>query len=146
MQEMKKLWIALLLVVFALAACKNVPTADDTNTSGSAQATSDSQTAPVAEDTEQPEPIQAASTDGKLWVKIDQPTDGEVLNTTPVMLKGSAPVGTTLTINDDILYLENVEDFTSTLNLTIGVNLIEIVASDVLGNELDLFLTVYYEP
>lgn len=81
-----------------------------------------------------------------LWVKILEPLDDSVVNSSQVELKGQAPIGTTITINDAIVYTESSQDFSVTLSLLNGANLFEIIASDVNNNELTLYLTVYYEP
>lgn len=98
-----------------------------------------------AENTNTPTTLEA-SIDDKLWIKIDEPQDGVVVNTPQVELKGHASIDTVITINDEILYLENSQDFTTTLNLSSEANLFEIIASDIHGNELTLYLTVYCEP
>jgi hypothetical protein len=59
---------------------------------------------------------------------------------------GKAAIGTTLTINDDILYIENDEHFSDVLTLVEGENLVEVIGSDADGNEVSLYITVYYEP
>lgn len=81
-----------------------------------------------------------------LWVKILEPLDDSTVNSSQVELKGQAPIGTTITINDAIVYTESSQDFSVTLNLVNGANLFEIIASDINNNEVTLYLTVYYEP
>jgi uncharacterized protein YfaP (DUF2135 family) len=139
------------MVLFTLAACKTAiqktGVADQTSkTNQPANGSSNPNEQNPALSTNTPAVVQGSTEDGALWVKIDEPLDGAVVNTAQIDLKGHAAVGTTISINDDIQYLESSEEFTTKLNLTSGSNLIEIVASDVQGNEVDLYLTVYYEP
>ncbi len=90
--------------------------------------------------------IVVESPDEVLWIKIDYPEDGAVVDASELEIRGSASTGTVITINDDILYVESGEKFSDVIQLDEGANLIEIVASDEIGNEVQLFLTVYYEP
>ena len=145
-------WIIFIFVaLITLAACKSTiqktRVADQTSeTSQPVNGLSNPQEPNPASSTDTPTVVQGSTVDGALWVKIDEPLDGAVVNTAQIDLKGHAAVGTTISINDDIQYLESSEEFTTKLNLTTGSNLVEIVASDVQGNEIDLYLTVYYEP
>jgi hypothetical protein len=86
------------------------------------------------------------SANANLWVEIDSPADGAVVNVPQLEVTGKAAVGTTLTINDNILYLENGEHFSDILTLVEGENLVEVIGSDADGNEVSLYITVYYEP
>ena len=86
------------------------------------------------------------SANANLWVEIDSPADGAVVNAPQLEVTGKAAGGTTLTINDDILYIENDEHFSEVLTLVEGENLIEVIGSDADGNEVSLYITVYYEP
>ena len=90
--------------------------------------------------------IVVESPDEVLWIKVDYPDDGAVVDSSDLEIRGSASTGTVITINDDILYVESGEKFSDTIQLGEGANLIEIVASDTIGNEVQLFMTVYFEP
>jgi hypothetical protein len=90
--------------------------------------------------------IVVESPDEVLWIKIDYPEDGAVVDASELEIRGSASTGTVISINDDILYVESGEKFSDIIQLDESANLIEIVASDDIGNEIQLFLTVYYEP
>jgi hypothetical protein len=93
-----------------------------------------------------PTTSQVATFSDNLWVKIDSPVDGAVVNVPEMEMTGTAAIGTTLTINDDILYLESDEHFSDDLVLIEGENLIEIIGSDAYGNEVSIYITVYCEP
>jgi len=69
-----------------------------------------------------------------------------VLNAPQVDMTGSAPAGTVISVNDLILIVGIDGQFTMTVPLEEGSNLIEVVASDEQGNELSALLTVTYEP
>jgi hypothetical protein len=61
-------------------------------------------------------------------------------------MTGSAPAGTVISVNDLILIVGIDGQFTATVPLEEGLNLIEVVASNEKGNELSALLTVTYEP
>ena len=81
-----------------------------------------------------------------LWLQILSPLDEAVVNTSQVDVTGSAPAGTVVTINDEILIVGSDQQFRTTVSLDDGPNLIEIVASDESGNEMSVLLTIRYEP
>jgi hypothetical protein len=87
-----------------------------------------------------------SKTSGSLTVTVFEPEDGAVVNTDRVKVKGEAPPETVVTINDDILIVEDGGMFESEVGLDEGPNVIEIVASDLDGNEVDFMITVTYEP
>jgi hypothetical protein len=86
------------------------------------------------------------SDDGSLWVRILSPQDGDSFDDPAITVSGQAPLDTVLSIGDAILYTDTSTDFSHTLQLQEGANLIEIVASNSAGSELDIILTVYFEP
>jgi hypothetical protein len=85
-------------------------------------------------------------TSGSLTVKILEPQDGVAVSTNVVTVKGEAPPETVVTVNDDILLVEADGKFESDVALEEGPNVIEIVASDLEGNEVTFIVTVTYEP
>lgn len=87
-----------------------------------------------------------ASANETLWVKIISPEDGAVVDDPEIAITGEAAPGTVLTINDNILYIENDEEYTVRVMLLQGANLIEIIGSNQAGDEVTLYMTVYYEP
>ncbi len=85
-------------------------------------------------------------TQGSLWVRLFSPQDGDTVDTPTIKVKGQAPAETVITINDKILVVSADLSFETEVNLEEGPNLIEIVASDLNDNEVDIQLTVNYEP
>jgi hypothetical protein len=83
---------------------------------------------------------------GQLGLKILSPENDAVVNLPQVEVKGTAPVGLVITINDDIILVDETGVFSATVPLEEGPNEIQIVASDVDGNEASLELIVTYEP
>jgi Glucodextranase, domain B len=91
-------------------------------------------------------PVAPPGTSAALWVKILTPEDGATVTTQAVKITGQAPPETVITINDEILVVPQDQSFEVEVLLQEGPNLIDIVASDLSGNELYIPLTVFYEP
>lgn len=140
--------LLILITILGLAGCKTAAINDSTDAAVITSTSSIEDTQPLSPTEESTIPPTAiyVSAGEDLWVEIDSPADGAVVTVPQVEVTGKAAVGTTLTINDDILYLENDEHFSDQLNLVEGANLIEVLGSDMVGNEVSLNITVYYEP
>ncbi len=93
-----------------------------------------------------PVPAQVEKTSGPLWIKILSPLDNSTVHTTEVEIQGLAPSDTVLTINDEIVLVGSDQKFASKVALDEGINVIEVLASDISGNEIFIPLTIYYEP
>jgi hypothetical protein len=78
-------------------------------------------------------------------VTILSPEDGAVVNTPYVDVNGLAAPDTVLTLNDEILVVDQSGTFSLQLPLVEGPNQIQIVASDLDGNEVELELVVTYD-
>ena len=83
---------------------------------------------------------------GSLWLQILSPQDEAVVGAPQIHIEGRAPAETVVTINDEILLVGVDQQFKTTLTLEEGPNLIEILASDVQGNQISFNLTVIFEP
>lgn len=91
-------------------------------------------------------PTQPVDGGGTLPLLVLSPLDGEVVNTPQVEIIGSAAAGSVLSVNDEILIVGADGQFKVIVMLEEGPNLIEIVASDGLGNTAYLPLSIFYEP
>lgn len=80
-----------------------------------------------------------------LTLTITSPTDQASVSQPSVEVSGSVSTDAVLTINDDIYDLP-AGSFSETVALAQGPNAIEIVASNMSGNEVDKVLTVTYQP
>ena len=83
---------------------------------------------------------------GSLIIQLFSPQDEAVFNVAQINVSGKAPVGTVISINDQIIVVSESGDFSVPVLLEEGPNVIELVASDLDGNELDIVLAVVYEP
>ena len=91
-----------------------------------------------------PPPIPTGSTLTEF--RILSPEDDAVVNVPEVEVVGEAEPETVVTLNDEIVVVDESGTFSVTLLLDEGPNEIEIVASDLEGNELSLILEVTYDP
>lgn len=80
---------------------------------------------------------------GPLTVQIFSEADVEVSDP-KFLVSGKAPEGTVLSINDDIAVVDKSQSFSVWETLEEGPNLIEIVASDDAGDEVNFMITVTY--
>jgi len=81
-----------------------------------------------------------------LTLQVIAPQNGAVVNMPQVDVIGMTAPGAVLTVNDDIILVGADGRFQSTVSLEEGPNLIEIVVSDIEGNEASMEFTVIYEP
>ena len=81
--------------------------------------------------------------DGSLVVDIYSDTN-VVVTTSSYKVEGHAPDGTVVSANDQIVVVDRSQSFSLTVPLADGPNLIDIVASDWSGHEVDFSITVTY--
>ncbi len=152
---MKNPWSKLVLasLLFSLtSACLLMPTVTPIPplggpTLGSVPggATQAPQTGSPAPAPTQPAGNQAPS-GASLSLQVLSPQDGAVVNTAQVQVSGTASPGDVVSINDDVVLVGADGQFQTTITLTEGPNLIEVIASDDAGNEKTMELTVTYAP
>ena len=80
-----------------------------------------------------------------LALTIDSPKDQDVVAVPNLDIKGKVSRDAVLSLNDNT-YLIPAGSFSKPITLAEGPNAIQIVASDTSGNEVDLILTVTYQP
>ena len=83
-------------------------------------------------------------TSGSLTVQIYSDADVEV-SEPKYLVSGKAPEGTVLSINDDIAVVDQSQAFSVWVPVDEGPNLIEIVASNDAGDEVNFIITVTYK-
>lgn len=120
------------------------PTEASTILSTSASPTESSASLPTA--TSLPE-VSASPTPSALpGFSILSPEDEAVVNVPEVEVVGEAEPETVITLNDEIVVVDESGMFSVTLLLEEGPNEIEVVASDLEGHEVSLILEVTYDP
>ena len=86
------------------------------------------------------------TTAGVLTVTITSPADEAVVNVPQVEVLGRAPAEAVITVNDSVVVVGATGQFSTTVPLQEGPNEINVVASDVDGNEASTQLIVTYDP
>ncbi len=122
----------LIVLLFLLAACTSAPTSTQTQPA-------------AAESPVQPSPTSTEYTSGSLWLRLSSPQDGDVVAQPVINVTGQAPAETVISLNDDILVVPADGNFSIPVTLDEGPNVLELVASNIDGDEIDLVLTVVYE-
>ncbi len=84
-------------------------------------------------------------TQGNLSLTIFSPVDNSIVTTSQVEVSGTTNTETVLTINGLLCLLPANREFSFPVDLTEGYNMVELVASDYDGNQVELVLTVIYE-
>ena len=84
-------------------------------------------------------------TSGPLVLTIYSPEDNAIVFEPLVNVSGEVSTEVTLTLNDNI-YVVPAGTFSQAVALEEGPNIIEVIASDMDGNVVDLILTVTYQP
>ncbi len=84
-------------------------------------------------------------TNGSFTFTLYSPEDQAVLSQPQVELRGAVSSDAVVTIDEES-YVIAAGSFTRTVPLDEGLNTIQIVASDMNGNEVDLILTITYQP
>jgi hypothetical protein len=93
----------------------------------------------------QPTATSSAPIDGPLSVVIESPADDITVTESPLEISGQADPGTVISINDEILLVQEDRRFSVQITLVEGINLIEIIASDLDENQEAFYLTVELE-
>jgi hypothetical protein len=90
-------------------------------------------------------PFSTAFSNVPLTLTIYSPADQSIVSQPSVEIRGEVSMDAVLTINNDT-YLLPPGIFIETVALEEGPNTIQIIASDMNGNEVDLILTITYQP
>jgi photosystem II stability/assembly factor-like uncharacterized protein len=139
-------FLSVLVLFFLLAACTPaaVPQVTVPAAPQAESATTAATDVPAAAVAATLAPTQFSS--GEFDLILYSPADGDVVAQPQVELKGRTSIETVMTVNSEIHILAGGQDFILLIPLEEGPNLIEIVASDYSGNEIDIILTVTYQP
>jgi hypothetical protein len=89
---------------------------------------------------------QPAQNPGPLTLTVNSPQDGATVTAPEVVVTGTSSPGAVVTVNDDIIIVGDDGKFQSTVQLEEGPNLIEIVASNDVGDEKSIELGIDYQP
>jgi hypothetical protein len=88
----------------------------------------------------------ATATPGEFFLLVTSPQDESLAYSSPLELQGSTAVDAVVTVNGQVVEVGPQGEFTSSVGLEEGPNLIEVIASDFAGHEQALVLSVIYIP
>lgn len=159
----KLLGITMAILMIAAVACTSgtatsqpAPADTGANTAGSSTGDQSSATGSVA--TTEPEPSGTAASEatadaqieqaiGALFLEMTSPDTDELFVTqSSFEFSGRTSVDALLSVNDHILEVDEQGRFAVSMDLEEGPNVIEVVASNALGEQFDQVLLVIYEP
>ena len=124
-----KLMVILALAILLSVGCRGTtPTATPVAPSPSPTATAVTQT---------PVPF---------FLEVIVPLDESVVNSETIMVSGSTALGAVVSVNGELVDIDENGRFATTVTLEEGPNVIGIVASDYRGHEKSMVLTVMYLP
>jgi Glucodextranase, domain B len=81
-----------------------------------------------------------------LTLQVRSPLDESIVNTPTLTVMGTTTPNTVVSVNGQLATVDASGNFQLTLSLDEGPNVIEVVASDVNGNEMSAILSVIYQP
>ena len=157
---MAKLAVLMLVVLLVAAACSSGSKSDDvaalTATTGAAPAgnqqadgtpaaTVESGDASVSADATSEAAFEQAT--GDLFLEMTSPTSDEIyVAQSSYEFSGRTTVDALLSVNDYVLEVDEEGRFAFSLDLEEGPNVVEVIASNSLGDQFDEVLLVFYEP
>lgn len=97
---------------------------------------------PVTPAPPSPTPVVPAA----LRLEVTQPADEATVKTSPITVTGTTSLDATVSVNGTIATVAEDGTFTSNVDLTEGPNLLEVIASDPAGNQVNKVMTVMYLP
>ena len=95
------------------------------------------------EDVEIPSYVEYSN--GNLWLRLFTPMDGDIVTQEVIDVSGQAPAETVISLNDFIFLVTEEGSFSIPVILDEGSNVIELVASNMDGDEIALVLTIVYD-
>ncbi len=100
--------------------------------------------APEAAASEALPPLDLGS--GELSVRLLAPHDGEIFEAADILVIGEARPGLVLSVNDSLAVADAQGKFSIPIHLEQGTNLLEIIASNEVGDQISASLVVSYLP
>ena len=97
-------------------------------------------TPPTAPSTPPSEPAQG------LFLEVAEPQDESVINTSPVYVRGNTSPDAEVSVNGELIDVDEQGNFVAMVEMEEGPNAIEIIATDYQENEESIILAVIYAP
>jgi bacillopeptidase F len=85
-------------------------------------------------------------TETSFFLTVTQPVDSSTTNSDKVEVKGRTSLGAVVSVNGELAEVDDGGSFTTMVVLEEGPNLIEVIASDLEGNQESRTLVIMYVP
>ncbi|MBA7665027.1 hypothetical protein ES703_73093 [subsurface metagenome] len=99
---------------------------------------------PIPTPTPTPEPTPAPKPE--FFLTVTEPTDNSIINADKVEVMGRTTPGAIVSVNGELADVDGEGNFTMMVVLEEGPNIIEVIASDLEGNEESRTLVIMYVP
>ncbi len=93
-----------------------------------------------------PEPTPPEMPKTGFFLTVTEPADNSIINANKVEVGGHTSPGAVVSVNGELAEVDEEGNFTMTVVLEEGPNIIEVIASDLEGNEESHTLVVIYVP
>lgn len=101
--------------------------------------------APTPEETPTPPPTVTPTPLG-FFLKVTEPKDESIVTNSVIPVSGSTPQDAVVSVNGEVVEVDERGNFTIMVTLEEGPNTIEVIASDFEGNKESTILAVIYIP
>ena len=93
-----------------------------------------------------PEPSPPEMPKTGFFLTVTEPADNSIINTDKVEVRGRTTPGAVVSVNGELVEVDEEGNFTMMVALEEGPNIIEVIASDLEGNEESRILVVISLP
>jgi len=80
------------------------------------------------------------------FLEVTEPQNETVVSTSPICVSGSTSPGAEVSVNGELIDVDEQGNFAAMVELEEGPNAIEVIATDYEGNEKSCILAVIYSP
>jgi len=93
-----------------------------------------------------PPPTPEPTPEPEFFLTVTQPADDSIINADEVEVRGRTTPGAVVSVNGELAEVDEEGNFTMMVVLEEGPNLIEVIASDLEGNQQGHTLVIIYVP
>jgi len=101
---------------------------------------------PTPTPTPTPKPEPTPTPKPEFFLTVTQPADDSIINADKVEVRGRTTRGAIVSVNGELAEVDEEGNFTMMVVLEEGPNIIEVIASDLEGNEESCTLVIIYVP
>jgi len=93
-----------------------------------------------------PPPIPEPTPKPEFFLTVTEPADNSIINADKVEVRGRTTPGAVVSVNGELTEVDEEGNFTMIVVLEEGPNIIEVIASDLEGNQESCVLVIIYVP